>query len=280
MSKLERNRVLYKQAKEFHWQGSGVLSLKWFENGEAFYQTKNTHYRVGSNRILVLNEGDYSITIDSDKEVESFCLFFRQDLKNEIFHSLLSSHESLLDNPYLVEKHNHFIQSMTYSLDEKLSTQLSFFKEKFNEIKEDEWLFEQQFYLIMEKILFEQYKIKQEIDKLDAVKHSTKEELFKRVVNAHEYIHAYYDTPLSIDEVSKVACLSVNHLLRCYEKKYHITPYQQITYFRVKKAKELLQETNKSMTEIALDIGLQTSSSFSKLFKKHVGISPRSFRKK
>lgn len=69
--------VLHEQSAEYYWKGTGKLSVKTFRGGSALYQAGNGHYSVGDNRYLLLNQGqEYSIAIESDQPVESFCVFF------------------------------------------------------------------------------------------------------------------------------------------------------------------------------------------------------------
>jgi AraC-like DNA-binding protein len=55
---------------------------------------------------------------------------------------------------------------------------------------------------------------------------------------------------------------------------------EYLTRVRMEKAKELLHTTEKSVTEIALDIGFQTPNSFSSLFRREIGMSPSQYKKK
>lgn len=47
---------------------------------------------------------------------------------------------------------------------------------------------------------------------------------------------------------------------------------------RLQRASRLLRETSRSVTEICFDAGFESLSSFSSLFRRRVGVSPRDFR--
>src|SRR5262245_30891739 len=69
--------IISETARRHHWSGAGSLSIKSFRGGEALYDVGRGRYRVGSNSYLILNQNQsYEITIDSEKAVESFCVFF------------------------------------------------------------------------------------------------------------------------------------------------------------------------------------------------------------
>lgn len=132
----------------------------------------------------------------------------------------------------------------------------------------------------MQAILNEHFKLDKEIELLHAIRRSTREELYRRICIAHDYIRSCFDKEIKLDDIARISCLSPNHLLRSYSQIYGKTPHQHITYFRINKAKKLLTDESNTLTDITFEIGLQNPASFSKLFKQYVGISPKEFRKK
>jgi hypothetical protein len=71
--------ILHQRARQHHWQGAGWLSIKSFVQGEALYKAEGGQIRLDDQRFLVLNDGqDYSIDIDAEQPVESFCVFLLQ----------------------------------------------------------------------------------------------------------------------------------------------------------------------------------------------------------
>ncbi len=139
---------------------------------------------------------------------------------------------------------------------------------------------EAQFHRIMTVLLQSHCSASKDRDSIDALKLSTRDELYRRISIAHDYIQAFYEQPLKLEDIAGAACLSVNHLLRSYVQVYTVTPYQHITALRLAKAKQLLTNRAYSMTDITLAIGLNSPASFSRLFKQHFRISPRDYRKK
>lgn len=57
------------------------------------------------------------------------------------------------------------------------------------------------------------------------------------------------------------------------------SPYVFLNEFRMKRAAELLATSSKNITEIAFSVGIEEPTSFSRLFKKHYGISPSDYRR-
>jgi len=102
--------------------------------------------------------------------------------------------------------------------------------------------------------------------------------LTKRVIQAKYFMDKNFDRPISLDIISKEACISKFHLLRSFRKLYGVTPYQYLTFLRIKKAKDLLQ-TNLPVSAVCYHLGFDSPTSFSGLFKKIAGKTPMDFQR-
>ncbi|MFC7782958.1 helix-turn-helix domain-containing protein [Rossellomorea sp. GCM10028870] len=273
------NFVLNAKSKQFYWEGNGQLSIKTFFNGKAHYKTNKGFFAVEESRYLLLNEGAYTISIEEPKVVESFCLFFKDGFAEEVLHCLKETNERLLSDPFKDTSSIGFFEK-TYHKNNNLSYQLEYFMQILPSLDIDSVGYEEQFHKIMFSIINEHINTYTEIESLHAIRNSTREELYRRVSIAHDYIRSYFNQPIKLEEVAKVACLSPNHLLRTYSQIYGRTPHQHITVFRIQKAKQLLAELDHNMTDITFELGFQNPVSFSKMFKQHVGLSPKEYRKK
>ncbi len=239
MSKSDStNFVLHAKSEQFYWEGNGQLSIKTFFNGKAHYKTNKGFFAVEESRYLLLNEGAYTISIEEPKVVESFCLFFKDGFAEEVLHSLKETNERLLSDPFKDTSTIGFFEK-TYHKNNILSYQLEYFMQILPSLDINSVGYEEQFHKIMYSILNEHINTYKEIESLHAIRHSTREELFRRVSIAHDYIRSYFDNPIKLDEISRVACLSPNHLLRTYYQIYGRTPHQHISEFRIQKAKQL-----------------------------------------
>ncbi|SET17638.1 AraC-type DNA-binding protein [Salinibacillus kushneri] len=273
------NFVLHAKSDQFYWEGDGQLSIKTFSNGKAHYKTNKGFFAVEESRYLLLNEGPYSISIDETEDVESFCVFFKDGFAADVFHSVKESNDGLLTDPFKDTGSIAFFDK-TYHKNNTLSSQLDTFKQILPDLEVGSVGYEEQFHKIMQSILNEHFNTYKEIESLSAIRTSTREELYRRLSIAHDYIRSYFDKPIKLHDIARIACLSPNHLLRTYSQIYGQTPHQHISAFRIQKAKQLLTESNDNMTDITFKLGFQNPVSFSKKFKQHVGISPNEYRKK
>ena len=83
---------------------------------------------------------------------------------------------------------------------------------------------------------------------------------------------------ISLKEFGEQFHLSEKYISRYFKEHFHITLSQYITYLRLENAKQLLQDTDLSVTETAMQSGYQNVSYFIRSFKKAYGISPLKYR--
>lgn len=275
----QANHVLSERAQRYYWKGVGALSIKCFFNGEALYDTGLGRYRVNADSYLVLNHGrSYSIEIDSEAPVESFCIFFADGFAEESFYSLSTASDKLLDEPEptLLPKINFF--EKTYVHDNTLSPALFSLRDQVvAKVAEPPWV-EEHLHEIMRRLLSVHIKVKSEVDALPAVRPSSREELYRRLSRAKDFARATFDQRVTLKEMAHVACLSPTHFLRTFKQAFHQTPHQYLTEKRLSEARRLLSETDRSVTDICLAVGFSSLSSFSWMFRKHVGQSPEEYR--
>lgn len=93
------------------------------------------------------------------------------------------------------------------------------------------------------------------------------------------YIEEHYSEEISLDELAESAHVSKSECLRCFRKSLMTTPYKYLTEYRLSKAAVLLRETDRSISDIAADVGFGQLSHFGKCFREKTGLSPSAYRK-
>ncbi|MEK3660236.1 AraC family transcriptional regulator [Paenibacillus sp. FSL F4-0236] len=93
------------------------------------------------------------------------------------------------------------------------------------------------------------------------------------------FIHQHYATNITLQDISDAAHLSVSECTRSFKKTLHITPYEYLIKYRIKKSMELLISTDYTVTEIAHRVGFNHVNNFIQSFKKHQTRTPKDFRK-
>ncbi len=100
----------------------------------------------------------------------------------------------------------------------------------------------------------------------------------KQIQLARRLLDQRYATAITIEQLSHEVALSPYYLIRLFHRIYKQTPHQYLIRVRITKAKDLLINSNLSITEICADVGFESLGSFSTLFRKIVGISPSAYR--
>jgi AraC-like DNA-binding protein len=117
-----------------------------------------------------------------------------------------------------------------------------------------------------------------EITRIKSICYSNKAQI-DTVIGTRHYINNNFDKELNLDLLSHIRFTSKFHLLRLFKKYYGQTPKQYLTEKRIEQAKELLNKGT-NVSETCFDIGFESPSSFSTLFKSRVGLTPTEFQKR
>lgn len=94
------------------------------------------------------------------------------------------------------------------------------------------------------------------------------------------YINFHLDSHLTLQELAQIACVSPAYFSSIFKRYNGVTLFEYITQKRVEYAIQLIKTTNKSLTEIAILCGFNSSTSFNKAFGRITGFAPSFYRKK
>ncbi len=106
-------------------------------------------------------------------------------------------------------------------------------------------------------------------------KHNTYVPQIQKAVN---YIIQYLSQPFKIDDIAKTAGLSTSYLSTLFKKETGFTISAYITHKRIEKATRLLKSTSLPIQNVASYVGYNDNNYFTKVFKKHMGMTPSDFR--
>ncbi len=107
---------------------------------------------------------------------------------------------------------------------------------------------------------------------------TTHQEYFKAVNRAVDFINEHLNSPINLNDLADVACLSGFHFHRIFKSFLGESPGEYIQRLRLEKAIFRLQTTRLTLTEIAEQTGYQSPHALSKAFKKRFGVSPSVYR--
>lgn len=93
------------------------------------------------------------------------------------------------------------------------------------------------------------------------------------------YIQQNFTGKISLREFGEQFHLSEKYISRYFKEHFHITLSQYVTYLRLEHAKQLLQDTDIPVTDVAMQSGYQNVSYFIRNFQKAYAVSPLKYRK-
>ncbi len=271
------NFIIHQHAKQYQWSGECFLSVKSFYHGSANYNVGHKAYQVDQDSFLILNEcTNYDLTIDTENETESFCVFFSPAFVSKVIAEHASTDRQLLDfNPG--RKSDAYFLERKYRHEGVLSRMLLNGKNQLD--KSDSILEHDEFYhQLLNAVILQNEGSLLEVDKLTLKKKSTRVEIYQRLHCAKDFIEHNYAENLSLSEIAMIAALSENHLLRCFKQVFGLSPFKYMSILRIQEAARQMKTSDKPISEIAMEVGYSSMSNFSHYFKSLMGASPSRYK--
>jgi AraC-like DNA-binding protein len=85
---------------------------------------------------------------------------------------------------------------------------------------------------------------------------------------------------LDISALARMAFMSEAHFIRTFKDTFGETPHRYLQRRRIERAMTMLRSTDRSVTDICIDVGFSSVATFSRTFRQIVGQSPTSFRRR
>jgi AraC-like DNA-binding protein len=104
------------------------------------------------------------------------------------------------------------------------------------------------------------------------------EELNRRMLRSRDAIDRAYAQPLDIANLSQIASVSEAHFIRTFKATFGETPHRYLQRRRVERAMFMLRESERSVTDICLDVGFTSLGTFSRTFRDIVRVTPSEYR--
>jgi transcriptional regulator GlxA family with amidase domain len=100
-----------------------------------------------------------------------------------------------------------------------------------------------------------------------------------RVARVLRALRADPARPWRVRELTKIAGASRASLARLFRAAVGVSPKRWLTAYRLEQAANLLQESDRTLAEVATDVGYVTEFALSRAFKRRFGVSPARYRK-
>jgi AraC-like DNA-binding protein len=91
------------------------------------------------------------------------------------------------------------------------------------------------------------------------------------------FMAKYHADKIKLDDIAAAAFMSRFHYIRIFQQVYGMTPRQFLRDLRIEKAKQLLKK-GYLVTRVCFDVGYESLPTFSKVFKRGTGYSPKAYQ--
>ena len=94
-----------------------------------------------------------------------------------------------------------------------------------------------------------------------------------------EFIASHHNQPLTSQSIAEHVGLHTNYAMNIFKRTMQMTIKQYITAMRINHARALLSDTDRSILDISLTVGFNSSSRFYETFQTYIGLTPTQYRK-
>lgn len=256
-------------------QGFGI---KYVLSGKEQYHLNGKMMTISPHQFLLVNhESEIGCRIQSQEIVKEVCLHLNTNMVNDVHRTLTTSHEELLDYPFLNQNKNFQCFERIYDAHKSnlglYVLQVSSLIEK----HPNHTFSENLYYQLAENMIVNQSEEFKRMNAIDAKKFSTREELYRRLLVAKDFMEANFEKKTEIEAIARIANISTFHFFRTFKQVFHVSPHQYILDLRLKKSIQLLKKRQDTITEIAYQVGFADIHAFSKAFKKTYRVAPSQF---
>lgn len=250
------------------------FTLRTIQKGYQYYDIEGKERVVNGENFLIINEGEeFENTLDQDNNAEGLIVAFNPNFIKYYLYYAHHNSEQLLDNPF--EKHPDTLNfyNNSYQKSKELECLLMLITQGIKEGKKEGIYFQQIFFKVLTELAKIEIELQNRLNNLNALKRSSREELYRRLSTAKDYIDTNLQKKLSLKDIAKISCLSPFHFLRSFSDFYLQTPYQYILKQRLKKANFNIIYSDKDIVNIITDSGFEHKRTFQRAFQREYGIS-------
>ena len=102
--------------------------------------------------------------------------------------------------------------------------------------------------------------------------------LSQRLTSVVDYIHHHYTEQVKSETLASIACVSETHLKRIFNRLFGIPPIEYLVLTRIYAACDLLETTDRTISDIAQEVGFYDHSHFIRHFRRLRGCTPNQYR--
>lgn len=255
------------------------FGVKYVERGIERYTVNGGEFPVRAGEYLLVNTRcSGSIVIDSKQDVEGLCVELPLRMMDEVV--AVHMDPGALDGGC---RPGYFSGDLDLQIQAGALTRVgalmrSLLGDPLNRAITSRPLPIELYFRIAEGLVEDHRKHVRDLQKVVAVRMSTRMEILRRVERARAEMHDRSTEPLNMVHFARAAAMSEYHFSRAFRSIHGGSPYQYLLELRMQKAKTLLRDTDLLISEVALACGYADVHGFSKSFNRVIGATPSKFR--
>ncbi len=248
-----------------------TFEMVYIKSGRGVFEIGEQNVSVGSNDIVIIKPNQrHKLSVASEDGCDFIVLYFKfmdqtEHTLSEVslgdFINFVSGRESGSFIKLKVSQKNDIIVLLNRILKEQTNDQLG--SELLN------------YLMLMELFVLISRALKAEWENSIKNKSPKIKELMQSAI---QFVHNNFEREISITDIAKYVFLSPSYFTRAFKENTGLSPMQYLLNIRIKRACELLQETDQKVGEIALSVGFSNQQRFNDMFKKQTNMTPMQYR--
>ena len=244
--------------------------MVYIKKGTATFMIDGIDVNMAANSLVIIKPQKSHKFIVRSENCELIVLYFHLQAQKEG----ASSHASLKDFVEYIEDES--VGSYIYLKLGKKNDIINVIKRILRErMKPQVWGDFLSCILIMELFILLSRTLKQEWEQ--SVKNRNLK-LHELLNVAKEYIDQNYAKDLTLSQVAKYIYLSDSYFAHSFKDKFGISPKSYILKIRIEEAKDLLENTDMKIADVARSVGFSSQQRFNDIFRKYTAVTPLKFR--
>lgn len=248
-----------------------TFEMVYIKSGEGIFEIGDQSTLVGPNDIVIIKPHQHhKLTVNSEGGCDFIVLYFKfmnqanhtlSETSLEDFINFVSSKESGAFIKLKVSQKNDIIVLLNRILREKASDLLG--SDLLN------YLMLMELFVLISRALKAEWEnsIKNKSPKIKELMHA-----------AIQFVLNNFEREISITDIAKYVFLSPSYFTRAFKEDTGVSPMQYLLNIRIKRACELLKETDLKVGDIAHSVGFSNQQRFNDMFKKQIKMTPMNYR--
>jgi AraC-like DNA-binding protein len=240
--------------------------------GQAIFQIETSYFEVFAGQAIFINSDEIHAGFSLGNSICSYyaIVFDPVMLCSNTYDTLqIKFIEPIIKKIFTLPKHLRG----ELSWEKEVLSHLHFIIKIFNsKCQTYELIVKAHLYLIFSELILNNSQI---LQKKETSADKYKTERLKSILN---YIHFNYSSKISIKVLADQINLSEGHFCRFFKQMTRRTPIDYINYYRIIKASKLLENSDKKIFDIAMDVGFYNFSYFINIFNHYMKCTPSEYR--